>query len=71
MPELLATIERALRHRMGHVTLRIPYADGPALALCYDKGRVLRREDGEAGVLLDVALPRPLLSRVSAYRVGA
>ncbi len=69
--ELLVAIEGALRHRMGHVTLRIPYADGPTLALCYDKGRVLRREDGEAGVLLDVALPRPLLSRVSAYRVGA
>ncbi len=70
VPELLAAIEGALRHRMGHVTLRIPYADGLTLALCYDKGCVLRREDGEAGVLLDVALPRPLLSRVSAYRVA-
>ncbi len=70
LPELLAAIERALSSRVGHVTLRIPYADGPALALCYRKGRVLRREDGEGGVLLDVALPRPLLSRVSAYRVA-
>jgi GTP-binding protein HflX len=69
LPELFAAIERALSSRVGHVTLRIPYADGPALALCYRKGRVLRREDGEGGVLLDVALPRPLLSRVSAYRV--
>ncbi len=68
--ELLAAIEGALRSRVGRVTLRIPYADGPALALCYDKGRVLRREDGEEGVLLDVALPRPLLGRVSAYRVA-
>ncbi len=69
IPELLAAVERALRPQMGHVTLRIPYADGPALALCYRQGRVLRREDGEGGVLLDVALPRPLLGQVSAYRV--
>ncbi|MFZ1059840.1 MAG: GTPase, partial [Candidatus Rokuibacteriota bacterium] len=69
-PELLAALEGALRPQVGHVTLRIPYADGPALALCYRRGRVLRREDGEGGVLLDVALPRPLLGQVAAYRVG-
>jgi len=71
LPELLAAIEAALRSQVGHVSLRIPYADGRALALCYDKGRVLRREDGEGGVLLDVELPRSLLGRVSAYRVGS
>jgi len=71
LPELLATLEGALRPKVGHVTLRIPYADGPALALCYRRGRVLRREDGEGGVLLDVALPRPLLGQMAAYRVGA
>ncbi len=71
LPELLAAIEGALRPQVGHVTLRIPYADGPALALCYQRGRVFRREDGEGGVLLDVALPRPLLDQVAAYRVGA
>lgn len=69
LPELLAALEGALRPQVGHVTLRIPYADGPALALCYRRGRVLRREDGEGGVLLDVALPRPLLGQVAAYRV--
>ena len=68
-PELLAALEGALRPQVGHVTLRIPYADGPALALCYRRGRVLRREDGEGGVLLDVALPRPLLGQVAAYQV--
>ena len=68
-PELLGALEGALRPQVGHVTLRIPYADGPALALCYRRGRVLRREDGESGVLLDVALPRPLLGQVSAYQV--
>lgn len=69
LPELLAALEGALRPQVGHVTLRIPYADGPALALCYRRGRVLRREDGEGGVLLDVALPRPLLGQVAAYQV--
>jgi GTP-binding protein HflX len=69
LPELIAAIEGALRPQVGHVTLRIPYADGPALALCYRRGRVLRREDGEGGVLLDVALPRSLLGQVSAYQV--
>ena len=68
-PELLGALEGALRPQVGHVTLRIPYADGPALALCYRRGRVLRREDGEGGVLLDVALPRPLLGQVAAYQV--
>jgi GTP-binding protein HflX len=68
--ELLAAVEARLGARLGHVTLRIPYGDGPTLALCYRRGRVLRREDGEAGVLLEVALPRPLLRQVSAYRVG-
>ena len=68
-PELLGALEGALRPQVGHVTLRIPYSDGPALALCYRRGRVLRREDGEGGVLLDVALPRPLLGQVAAYQV--
>ncbi len=67
--ELITALEGALRPQVGHVTLRIPYADGPALALCYRQGRVLRREDGEGGVLLDVALPRPLLGQMAAYRV--
>ncbi len=71
LPELFAALEGALRPKVGHVTLRIPYADGPALALCYRRGRVLRREDCEGGVLLDVALPRPLLGQMAAYRVGA
>jgi len=71
LPELVVALEGALRPKVGHVTLRIPYADGPALALCYRRGRVLRREDGEGGVLLDVALPRPLLGQMAAYRVGA
>ena len=70
LSELLAAVEGALRSQIGRVTLRIPYADGPALALCYRRGRVLRREDGEGGVLLDVALPRPLLGQVAAYRVS-
>ena len=52
------------------MTLPIPDADGPALAFCYRRGRVLRREDGEGGVLLDVPRPRPPLGQVAAYQVN-
>src|SRR4029450_11265009 len=39
---LLAAIERALPP-VGNVTLRIPHADGSALGLCYERGRVHAR----------------------------
>jgi GTP-binding protein HflX len=66
---LLARIELTLRHLCGSLRLRIPYADGGTLALCYDRGRVLAREDEAAGVRLDVELPSHLVPSVSAYRV--
>jgi GTP-binding protein HflX len=40
--EFLAAIDAALPAG-GTVTLRIPHADGPALALCYERGRVRAR----------------------------
>ncbi|MFQ5827845.1 MAG: GTPase HflX [Candidatus Methylomirabilia bacterium] len=67
--ELLARIELALRHRGGRATLRIPYGDGTALTLCYERGRVLRRADEPTGIRLEVELPSQLLGAVSAYRV--
>ena len=66
---LLARIEVTLRRLSDAVRLRIPYGDGGALALCYDRGRVLAREDGPAGIRLDVELPTHLVPAVSAYRV--
>jgi hypothetical protein len=51
------------------VTLRIPHGDGAALALCYERGRVLSRADQPAHVTLEVELPGPALAAVAGYRV--
>jgi GTP-binding protein HflX len=68
VPALLARIQAALAPRALRVTLRIPYGDGPALATCYDKGRVLARADGPDGVRLTVELPHRLAHALDAYR---
>jgi GTP-binding protein HflX len=65
---LLAAIERALPP-VGSLTLRIPHADGAALAHCYERGRVLARRDGSGYVELDVDLPIGLLRALARYRV--
>jgi len=65
---LLSRIDEALRPRVERVVLFIPYRDGPALALCYEKGRVRERRDEAEGIHLEVDLPRRLLSQFEAYR---
>jgi GTP-binding protein HflX len=68
---LLARIDDALRPRVERVALFIPYRDGPALALCYEKGRVLERRDEPEGIRLQVDVPRRLIAQLEAYRVTA
>ena len=53
----------------GIVTLRIPHADGTALTLCYEHGRVLARADEPDAVRLEVELPLRFRGRVASYRV--
>jgi len=65
---LLARVDEALRPGVERAALKIPYADGPALALCYERGRVLSRADEADGIRLEVELPRRLLSPLRAYR---
>jgi GTPase len=65
---LLDAIEKALPIS-GAVTLRIPHGDGSALALCYERGRVLARTDEPGYVTVEVELPGPALPSVAAYRV--
>ncbi len=67
--ELLAAVD-ALLPAGGTVTLRIPHADGPALALCYERGRVLARADEADAVRVEVELPRRLLGPLARYRVA-
>jgi len=67
--DLVGAIQRALPPG-SCVTLRIPHADGAALALCYERGRVLTRRDGAGHVELDVELPQRLLGTLARYRVA-
>jgi GTP-binding protein HflX len=68
LPDLLKAIEASLPAD-GAVTLRIPHEDGAALALCYERGRVLARVDGPEHVVVDVQLPGTRLGPLAAYRV--
>jgi GTP-binding protein HflX len=68
LPELLKAIDAALP--VGNtLTLRIPHADGAALALCYERGRVLARVDEPQHVVVDVQLPGAWLGPLAGYRV--
>jgi GTP-binding protein HflX len=65
---LLERIDRQFRPRVERLRLLIPYRDGPALALCYDRGRVLERADLPEGIRVDVEVPRRLVGQLEAYR---
>ncbi len=69
LPRLRAAIETALRAPGGAVTLRLPHADGAALALCYARGRVLSRADEAEHVRVTVELPAALQGSLAPYRV--
>ena len=68
LTELLKAIDAALPLDNA-VTLRIPHGDGAALALCYERGRVLARVDEPQHVLVDVQLPGSWLGTLAGYRV--
>jgi len=68
VPELLKAIDAALPIG-GAVTLRIPHEDGAALALCYERGRVMARVDEPEHVVVDVQLPGVWLGPLAEYRV--
>jgi len=67
--ELLKAIDGALPATVA-VTLRVPHADGTALALCYELGRVLARTDEPDAVRLEVELAARLRGRLAPYIVG-
>jgi len=67
---LLTRLDEALRPRVVRLTLRIPYADGPALAACYERGRVLSRRDEPEGIRLEVELPRRVLPSFEGYQIS-
>jgi len=67
---LLETIAAALPP-VRPVTLRVPHADGAALALCYAQGSVLARADEPDAVRLEVELPPAVLAMLAPYVVPA
>jgi GTP-binding protein HflX len=69
MESLRARIDEALQPRVARLTLRIPYSDGPSLAVCYERGRVISRRNEPEGVRLEVELPRRLLTSLEGYRL--
>ena len=69
LDRLRIVVEGLLSPLRGPLTLRIPHADGAALALCYKHGRVLTRDNQERHVELQVELPPALAGTLAAYRV--
>ena len=65
---LLERIDLIFRPRVERMRLLIPYRDGPALALCYDRGRVLERADLPEGIRVEVEVPRRLANQLAPYR---
>jgi GTP-binding protein HflX len=68
IPDLLKVIDRVLPVS-GPITLRIPHHAGAALALCYERGRVLGRVDEPGHVVVDVELPQAWVGPLAGYRV--
>jgi GTPase len=65
---LLDRIDQEFRPRAERMRLLIPYRDGPALALCYERGRVLDRADLPEGIRVEVEIPRRLARQLEAHR---
>ena len=71
MDALLERIGQQFRPRAERMRLLIPYRDGPALALCYERGRVLDRADDPEGIRVEVEVPRRLAGQLEGYRESA
>jgi GTP-binding protein HflX len=69
MEALRDRVDLALSPRVARLTLRIPYADGPTLAACYERGRVLTRRDEPEGIRVEVEMPRRLMASFEGYRL--
>ncbi|MDH7568939.1 MAG: 50S ribosome-binding GTPase, partial [Armatimonadota bacterium] len=61
---LLHTIEDALAENLVAVDLLLPYERGDLVALCYERGRVVAREDVAQGVWLRAELPPALAQQM-------
>lgn len=65
--DLLATIDRSLKHHMAQVDVLIPYQRGDLVALMHEHGVVEREEHTEHGTHLQGRLPVELAGRYVQY----
>ena len=69
IPALLETIAGMVKPEGGTLTLRIPHHDGAALAVCYERGRVVSRRDEGEHVVVEVELPDDAVGALMGYQV--
>jgi GTP-binding protein HflX len=64
---LLRRISQRLPDPARRVRLVIPYAEGGVLSQVYAQGRVLKRDDRDDAMVVDVEVPAPTLERLRPY----
>jgi len=64
---LLRRISQRLPDPARRVRLVIPYAEGGVLSQVYAQGRVLKRDDRDDAMVVDVEVPAPALERLRPY----
>lgn len=62
---LRETLKARLQAQLAHVVVRLPAADGEAIASLYREGEVVRRVDEDGTVALTARVPPSLLGRLS------
>lgn len=67
--ELLEAVEAALAKALTSVKLCIPYERGDLVSLLHELGTVDQQTHTEAGVVLEVQLPKALYERYKEYRI--
>ncbi|HWP83673.1 MAG TPA: GTPase HflX [Terriglobia bacterium] len=71
IPQLIAAIDQRLAaDPIQRVRLRFRAGEGSALSSVYDAGRILRREDTDAGVTIEAEIPQSLARHLRAHVVN-
>jgi GTPase len=70
LDDLLRALERGLSHLLQDQHLLLPYDRGDLLSLVYQYGKVIDRQDAEAGVMLRVQVPPRLYNQLREYHVS-
>ena len=65
---LRETLRARLQARLAHVRVRVPVADGEAIAAVYREAEVTAREDDDSMVSLTARVPASLLGRLTGRR---